>query len=256
MFNLFKQKIDIKPSIGLMHSVQNKNFKVGGEIVVPENFVCLIYHHSKFYTCLDEGTHTVERDLCPKLFKKQFKSKGKNKRISLVCHYINVTPKPLKFKHKHEEISIEYELVSVRDFAEFVLLYCYKTDDGYTEECLRDFALSYIKLLSNSNLEILNNEFGKIGIKIKNIAKTGDTKKSSNELDLLSVERETSADIDTAAKSINSPDQAPSTHSKHESSVSNAAASLSQQVGYTCPNCGTKMRFSTTYCIRCGYKLK
>lgn len=250
MFNIFKQKIDVKPNIRLMYSVQNKSFKVGGEIIVPENFVCLIYHNSKFYTSLEAETYTVEKSLCPKLFKKQFKAKGKNKRISLICHYINLSPKSIKFKHKHKEFCINYELTSFKDFAEFILLYSYKTDDVYTEECLRDFALSNIRILNNSNLEILNNIFCKIGLKLNSVEIIDPLKiKPKDELDLLNSTTHSPVsnpaqpvqpEVAQTAKPSNSPDpqQPPSNQ------------------GVTCPNCGIKIKFSTTYCIRCGYKLK
>lgn len=251
MFNLFKQKIDIKPNIRLMYSVQNKSFKVGGEIIVPENFVCLIYHNSKFYTSLDAGTHVVENSLCPKLFNKQlFKSKGKNKRISLICHYINLTPKPLKFKYKHKEFCIDYELISFKDFAEFILLYSYKTDDAYTEECLRDFALSNIRILNNSNLEILNNIFSKIGLKLNSVEIIAPLKiKPKDELDLLN---------STVRSPVSKPSQPVATQAPKPSEVSSNLAQQQPQIsqGVTCPNCGIKIKFSTTYCIKCGYKLK
>lgn len=249
MFSFLKQKIEIKPNIRLMHSIQNKSFKVGGEIIVPDNFVCLIFHNSKFYTELEAGSHVVERELCPKLFKKQFKAKGKNKRIALICHYINLTPKSLCFKHRHKEIFIDYELTSFKDFAEFILLYTYKTDDCYTEECLRDFVLSNIKILSNSNLEILNSIFSRIGIKLNNVKTTDILKvKPKDELDLLNTTNQSQQSYSHTQSNAHSPvdpiQPAPTNPTP------------SSQQGYTCPNCNAHIKFTTTYCIRCGYKLK
>ena len=250
MFSLFKQKVEIKSNIKFMQSVQNKGIKIGSSITVPENFSCLIYHNSKFYTCLKSGSYNLEEDLCPKLFKSQ-KKKGKLKKLSLICHYINLTPPTFSFKYKKNEISIDFEIISPRDFAEFILLYSYKTDDIYTQECLKDCLISYIKLLDNSNLQILNNALETFGIKLTNISFNNSTKpaNTSNELDLLpkSQPNPTSSNTDLS-NTLEEPN--------YKGSFNQNAGSQSATNATICPNCKTQIRFSTTFCIRCGYKLK
>lgn len=245
MFNIFKQKVEIKANIKFMQSVQNRGIKVGSTIDVPENFLCLIYHNSKFYTCLEAGSHQLEEDLCPKLFKNQRRN-GKLKRLSLICHYINISPSSFTFKYKKKEITVDFEITSPRDFAEFILLYSYKTDDIYTQECVKDCLISYIKLLNNSNLQILNNALEIYGLKLSNISFSGNSIKQNENFDLLPSQSNKS--YQTSNLSSNTT-KLPNQNSSSQPSPTNNNITI-------CPNCKTQFKFSTTFCVRCGYKLK
>lgn len=247
MFNIFKQKVEIKSNIKFMQSVQNKSIKVGSSITVPENFLCLIYHNSKFYNCLEAGSYQLDEDLCPKLFKNQRRN-GKLKKLSLICHYINIAPSSFTFKYKKNEITVDFEIISPRNFAEFILLYSYKTDDIYAQECVKDCLVSYIKLLDNSNLQILNNALEIYGIKLSGVSflSSATSIKQNTDLDLLPTQQNKSYPTSNLGSNT-------STLSNQNSNLPTGTTNGNITV---CPNCKTQFKFSTTFCVRCGYKLK
>ena len=254
MFNLFKKKIELKKDTDIMSSVNYTNgLKLGSEIIIPENFECLIFNKGKCYHTLNSGKYKVEQKILPDLISSQQKLKIKLKYVRCVCHYINKSNQKLEIKFKKQPFEISFAIKNSIKFAELILLYSYKVDNEYVLNTLADVffeLLSYNKgnyqQINSTNLEdygIIINSFTPL-TKSNSIFKSKTLKKEPI------VEN-----IPPQQKIDNTPTVLKETinDNKSESTTSNLHTERSIN---RCPKCNNVAKFKTTYCLRCGHKLE
>lgn len=278
MFNLFKKKVELKNTNTLMNSITTgKGLKINSEITVPTNFECLIYYNSKHYITLSSGKHTVNANLLPHLCEKQAKHISKSKRIKFIAHFINLSKQKLKIIIKKKQCLVEFKVINSLKFAEWILLYNYRTDNNYTSVCINDLFREI--LIRTSVIEQVNRIINKFGIAVTQL-EYEHIKSSFMENDLLddkvSIFNDASTNIlanqnnITANSNINSGLKQESIVNQQnnprtelikkeqlsEGSFANDALNLSNQPAISqCPKCKTTIKFKTTYCLHCGYKL-
>lgn len=221
MFNLFKKKIELKTTKSIMDSIHEKSgVKIGTKIQIPKNYECLIYHNSKYYATLLEGEYEITQSLLPELFKKQNKNL-KKKRIKFIAHYINISPQKIEIKIKKNKYIINFIIMNSQNFAEFILLYTYKTDQQYSYYSLKSVFEECLKSFSIDNVDNINKHLNKLGIKILNINSNTSSIFNNNE------------NVGDKNENIDNSNTIP-----------------------TCPNCHAVLKIDTVYCLNCGYKLK
>lgn len=239
MFNIFKKKIELKNTHSLMESIFYHNgVKVDSEIIVPPNYKCLIYHNSKHYLTLDSGKHILTSSLAPNLFEKQTKNIKRHKSIRAVFHYIYLNEYEVKTTIKKKQYSFTIVITDIDKFAEFILLYNYKTDHTYTVSCIKDlFEYCTKSAPSVENICIYNNHLQKLGFKILKIHLSG------------------SSSIFETQNLYELPNK---TQSSPPPITAETNTQINNQVNETlpkCPCCKNEIKFNTTYCLKCGYKL-
>lgn len=258
MFNWFKKKVEIQNEDSIMSSTYIKHgIKVGSEIVVPNNFKCLIFNNGKYYLGLENGKHKISNDKFESLILAQSKTKRK-KHVKMVCHYINLAPQTLIINYKKQKYVVNFNISDTIDFANLLLLYAFKVDNDYTVNTLNDVFVEALNWLKGDYDKIDAEFFNDYGLTITSFKP--ENKKDSifnNRDDLLinnhSQEKKTST--------INSSSTTPTpvqvtTETITENKPEPTQADTSKTQFPECPKCKNVTKFNTTYCLRCGYKLE
>lgn len=249
MFNLFKKKIELKNEKCIMSTVNNKkSFKIGSEIIVPDNFECLIYHKGKLYNTLTCGKHKLDKSTFATLIDTQQTAKFKNKYIKFISHYISISKQELVIKFKRQKFAINFHVDNSPKFAELMLLYTYKVDNDYAVSYLLDIFKELLIFHKGNYKSISNNSLTKYGIMIDSFLPiSGKSSIFQNSSTNQATINNTTLENNNLTTNTNntSPSQA----------TINPTPNLNQIKFPTCPKCGNSVKFKTTYCLRCGYKL-
>lgn len=278
MFNWLKNKLNfLIPSDiekGLMTSCY-KNIKLGDKLTVPTNVVCFLSFKDKVYLTLQEGTHSLNKDLLLKLYEKQLGKKKSLKHIKVDLFFVNKKTfnfnlnyfDKISVQKKMEkvlfDISMQINVANENTFsrfvmAEFALMTSLQTNDfilDYTEQCLKKFFLrknldDLIIAFSERDqiTEYLHKSLEKIGITLQDInlelTKGFKTKKSS-----------------ACVSSFNFNNSTKSTNSTEAQNFSSETIDQTNHLDYNneqldvCPTCKSKKIKGSVYCHKCGTKL-
>lgn len=245
MFNWFKKKIELKNENCIMSSVcERRGTKLGSEVVVPNDFECLIYCKNKYYQTLSPGKYKIEKSLFPKLFTNN--KKKTSKRIKIVLHYVNKSNHKLEIIVKKIKYEIDFVIEDCIKFCTLMLLYNYKVDNDYVKSYLSEIFEELIKANHYNIGEIPQTALFDYGIKIidlsNNNKKSSIFNSSANKTgDSQPRDTITPLDKENETNSINE------TISKEEPVSSNNIK--------CCPKCKYPIKFDTKYCLRCGHQL-
>jgi membrane protease subunit (stomatin/prohibitin family) len=257
MFNWFKKKIELEKDTDTMSSVNyNNGLKLGSEIIVPENFECLIFNKGKCYHSINSGKYKVEPKVFPDLISSQQKLKIKLKYVRCVCHYINKSTQKLEIKFKKQPFEITFTINDSIKFAELILLYSYKVDNDYVMHTLTDMFCELLSYNKGNYKQINSTSLENFGIIINSF--TPITKKDSifksKSRNLI---KEPCIDNTNQSQSvINSSANLNETKTNDKELPTSADTPSIKQSTNHCPNCNNTSKFKTTYCLHCGYKLE
>ena len=256
MFNWFKRKVELKNENSIMTSTYIRSgIKVGSEIIVPDNFKCLIFNNGKYYLSLDSGKHKVTSDKFEQLILAQSKIKHK-KYIKMVCHYINLSPQTITIKFKKHKFIVKFNISDTLAFANLLLLYTFKVDGNYTLNTLNDIFIEALSW-SNGNSSIIDEGFFKdYGITITSFEP--ENKKQSiftqNSESMILNHNHTERKDD--ALSCQNAVMDKSQPIEQSDTVKDITSDIPKVKFPECPKCKNVAKFNTTYCLRCGYKLE
>lgn len=273
MFNWFKSKVELKNNNSIMSSFYNKKgLKLGSEIVVPDNFEGLIFHKGKHYNTLSSGKHKVDKKTFSDLSTHQQNKKFSKKYIKCVCHYVNLSQQSIEIYAKKQKFIVEFEINNSLLFANLMLLYAFKVDKDYTETSVIEVFTELLAYRKYDCSQIKSNDLENYGIAIKSFTlknKKGSIfnsneslENSNNTVNILSTPSkeleqplsESSHQDNSITSQQNSADNNSSPPDTNNMSVSQNTNTNTNQ--YVCPNCGNISRFSTTFCLKCGYKIQ
>ena len=268
MFNWFKSKIELKKSTDIMSSTHiKKGLKIGSEIIVPNNFQCLIFYKGKCFNTLTEGKYKMDNKIFAELINAQQKLKFKTKYVKLVCHYITLLNQKLVFKFKKQQFEVDFNIAEPIKFASLMLLHTYKVDNDYTLNMLISMfseLLLYIKgdykKISPSSLEsygIAINSFAPINNKPSIFSKTP---KSPINPNTEATQTDTNNQIrQDLSSNISDNSLKQTTENNNNNNNNTQTSSLAENKNtklHICPNCNNSTKFNTTYCLRCGHKMQ
>ncbi len=273
MFNWFKSKVELKKCSDIMSSSHiKKGLKIGSEIIVPNNFECLIFHKGKCFNSLTDGKYTMDNKTFAELINVQQKLKFKTKYIKLVCHYINLGNQKLVVKFKKQQFEIDFNINNSSKFASLILLHTFKVDNDYVLCMLKNVfheLVAYVKgdykKITNSSLKDygivinnfspLNNKTSILGSTKKTIQSTFDKTQCDHEQQKTEVEVLKQAD--TLSANNNIVQQNPNNNQiTMQSNDTGSTAEKPQSSYHICPKCNNTTKFNTTYCLRCGHKMQ
>ena len=258
MFNWFKKKIELKKDTDIMSSISNPNgLKLGSEIIVPDNFECLIFHKSKCYHTLTPGKYKIEQKIFPDLIISQQKSNSKLKYVKCVCHYINKSNQNLEIKFKKQKFEISFAINNSINFVELMLLYTYKVDNDYVLSTLKDIFHELLIYVKGDYKKINSATLNDYGITINNFSpidkKETIFKSNSKNIDNIKNGIDTTTSNNMQEKNNK---QLKQNLDIKQSNKEDQANKNSNPTLYTCPKCKNVAKFNTTYCLRCGYKIQ
>jgi len=264
MFNWFKSKVELKKDSSIMSSSHSsKGFKLGTEIIVPTDFECLVFHKEKLYNTLKEGKYKLDKDTFDKLINSQNNRKKSKKHINCVYHYINLSKQKLQIYHKKKTYEVEFEICDSFKFATLILLHSYKVNNEYVVEFLNDMFCELLSYIKSDVSQIKNNSLQQYGINITSFLLTNTTNKSIFNKKEKTTESIFDKDLPSHSNNndINIENiQPPTNEIKVENvpQINKVKENKSNTTNnpFTCPKCGNTSKFDTTYCLKCGYKLK
>ena len=265
MFNWFKSKVELKNEKWIMSSIDNKNgLKMGSEIVVPDNFQCLIYHKGKCFSSLTGGKYKLEKSTFEHLIKVQQKNKSKIKRVKFVSHFISLSNQQLEFKYKGTKYLVNFIINNTASFANLMLLYSYKVDNSYVINYLAEIFEELLIYCNKEHNKITADALKEYGISIISFSASNDkvsifslnstAKIANTDLNIVKSKQSSTPPThqhnDTNQESINYPaPTSTSTKTQVETTTQLKSVDLPK-----CPKCGNITRFVTTYCLKCGHK--
>lgn len=260
MFSWFKSKVELKNEKWIMSSVDNKHgLKFGSEIVVPDNFECLIYYKGKYFSSLSSGKHKLEKTTFEHLVKSQQKNKSKIKRVSFISHFVSLLNQQVEFKYKNTKYIVNFCITDTIKFADLMLLYSYKVDNSYTYSYLAEIFTELLIHNNKNHTKINSDALKEFGISITSFAP------NNSKVSIFSVESPTnkpqSQNIDTSETRFDTANktnaQQNETSNQNSTSTTTEVAVNSKTVNFPkCPKCGNVTRFATTYCLKCGHKFE
>jgi len=283
MFNWFKSKIELKNEKIIMSSLDNKKgVKMGSDIVVPEHFECLIYNNGKHYNTLQSGKYRIDKADFSALINAEQKLKNKLKHVKFVAHYVCINSQQITLKIKKQKYLVDFKISNTLKFAEFMLLYAYKVDNDYTVQTLNDMFVELFGYNKYNYKQIPQNALEDYGLTINNISLEGkvsilstDTSKSlfdardallqskmphtkdeQNDLKTDSNTSHKANNLSSIQSVSNENTNIGTTSSTKVANSSNTQSTSSTQNFSVCTKCGHSVKFKTTYCLRCGYKLE
>lgn len=256
---IFKFNKSIKPTDtkDIMTSVVNKRLKLDTKIVVPENFVGLIFYREKYLQTLQSGEYKLQGDIFSKVFEKNLKRNKKSKKplFDFIIHYVNTSrqkfqvecKKILAFKQvRTYNLNCVYEIENPRQFASHLLVSWFKTTNARTLKYIDGWFHEFMaKILSKkmNNLSELNSKvfdmgvqyFKKYGINIVSMNLTSDGNAPIGEEKI----KIYSEDI-----SFNSEPKIPAKKEAESDSFERF-----------CPRCQSAIKLDVDFCPYCGYGL-
>lgn len=259
MFNWFKRKVELKNEDSIMSSTYVKHgVKVGSEIIVPNNFKCLVYNNGKYYFSLDSGKHKVSNDKFEPLILAQSKTRRK-KYVKMVCHYINLNPQTITIKYKKQNYIVKFNVSDTIDFANLLLLYTFKVDGDYATNTINDVFVEGLTWLNGDYSKFDAEFFKDYGITISSFKPENKKDSIFNNQDDLLIRNQPQERNTNLAKTQNTLPNIPQEPAQEDKSVPNTEPTENDmpKVKFPeCPKCKNVTRFNTTYCLRCGYKLE
>ena len=275
MFNWFKSKVELKNNNSIMSSFYNKKgLKLGSEISIPEHFEGLIFYKGKHYNTLTSGKHKVDNKTFSDLISRQQRKKSNKKYVKCVCHYVNLSLQTIEICVKKQKFIVEFEINNSLLFANLILLYSFKVDNDYTQLVLAEVLTELLSYRKYDYTQINSNDLENYGIIIKSFTPKDkknsifnnnlniSVDKSVNNVSILS-KLENNAPNQSSSQTnidndINQPQSTPQPSTSittTENNNSNNPQTI-KPAQYVCPNCGNVSKFSTTYCLKCGYKIE
>lgn len=265
MFNWFKSKVELKNEKCIMSSTDHKRgLKIGSEIIVPNNFECLIYNKSKLFNTLTAGKHALESVTFEKLIKHQQKNKSKLRRLKFVAHFVSLSAQQIEFRHKRSKYIVSFTITKSVDFAELMLLYAYKVDNAYVssylaeifEELLIDSGCNESKIDGDAlkdygiSIQSFKSSNPKTSVLSTPILKNDDSQSNKNP----AIEHQSSSST-VSQKAV--VELSPAVQESDKQVEQNSARTTTKPSGPPpCPKCGNVCKFKTTYCLKCGHKLE
>jgi len=265
MFNWFKSKVELKDEKSIMSSISNNNgIKLGSEIIVPNNFECLIYHHGKYFNTLTSGKHKLENPAFESLIKYQQKHKSKIKRVKFISHYISTAQQQVEFNLKKIKYNVSFIIDDKIKFAELMLLYAYKVTPAYTYEYIIDVFKELLIYCNYDCNQIKDSSLKDFGITIKSF--TNNKNKTSTFFNDNTANFSSNSIKENTMSTDQDITQNPSTettenkHTNIDISTNNTSDNNSTTHNNVnmlqCTKCGNITKFATTYCLKCGNKLQ
>ena len=197
MFNWFKNKIELKNEDCIMTTMQDKkSFKIGSEIIVPDNFECLIYHKNKLFNTLNSGKYKLDKSTFSTLIDNQQTLKSKTKYIKFISHYVCMSKQELSFKFKKQKFTITFHIDNSSKFAELMLLYTYKVDNNYVYTYLVDIFKETLVYYQGKYAKITPNALCNYGISIDNLSPSGEKNSIFNNKSFQSIDSTQTKNID------------------------------------------------------------
>ncbi|MBQ7798411.1 MAG: hypothetical protein IJ371_04740 [Clostridia bacterium] len=262
MFNWFRSKVELKNNNSIMTSFHNRGgIKIGNEIVVPQNFECLIYKNGKHYNTLPCGKYKMDKKTFIDLIEHQQKLKANIKHIKCVCHYVNISAQKLEIRVKKQSFVVDFNIDDSVKFATLLLLYNYKVDNDYTIDTLNGVfvelllyhKMNYNQIKSNalSQYGIVINSFLPINRKVSIFNKSTSDTQSKDSTTIFNQQNTQIVDSANMASTNQSNNESPKSN---PSPISNVNPTSSTAQLPACPKCNHISKFNTTFCIRCGHK--
>lgn len=256
MFNWFKSKVELKSNNSVMSSFYiKKGLKLGAEIVVPDNFECLVFHNSKHYTTLSSGKYKLEEKEFSTLIEKQHKNKKKLKYIKGVYHFVSTSFQKLEIKHKKQKYIIEFNITNSLNFVNFMLLYTFKVDNDYVLNTLNELFKEILAYHKHDYKKITKDSLINLGININNFYPSNKKVSILNSNQIENSEKLKVKEEEPSSKMIE--ENKPNEEANETNAIKNNENSTNNNSSInTCPRCGNIAKFNTTYCLKCGYKLE
>ena len=278
MFNWLLGKHNLIPKDvkkGMLTSLFS-TFKVGENIEIPENIVCLIRYKDKTYKELTAGNHALNKEFLLDLYTKQLKNKTKIKTLKADFYFINLNNFNVEFEYATKlninkikskvlfNIKTNINVVNSKTFSNFILYENNAANTIITEQILKE----YLNILCKqfflkqpiSNLPI-NNEIKQelFSFIYKNMLKIG---VNVNDLQI-SLFKEASEKIVTKPTTSNFFSSSESNEINKNSELkqinTNNPVDQPEKNIYTenkdiCPRCKCKFIKGSIFCHRCGYR--
>ena len=253
MINIFKKKVELKNDKSLMHShYEKKGLKLSSEIVVPDDFDCLIYHKGRLLTTVGSGSHKVDV-VARQLIDKHPTTKRKLKYIKIIPHFVSKSPQQLDVKVKNNIYSFEFCVGNSALFAEYVLLYAYKVDHNYTLECVYNCLAELISYVHGQHNRIQPAHLSSLGIKIIEVNAKSNKKSIFNTFDgTISADKEMQTNKIAEVK----PEAIITSNQNQLTAEPNQPMPKQENAAPACPKCGNVTKFQAAYCLKCGHKLQ
>ena len=254
-FLFFKKKVKLDNPQDLMSTVVNKNIKLDTKIVIPSNFVGLIYYSDKYLFSLKQGEYKFQGDLFYKVVEKNRKRNKDNDKptYNFNLHFVNLSRQNIELSLKYfisfkqkENINLKavYEIEKPELFAKEILLTWYKTHNKRTLKIVTDLFKEFCykavkkKLSSktdyNSQLtQLAQKYFSQYGIKICQISFNKQANNTNNFFNTM--------------EQVNTTPEP-----KHE--IVNTNPELFKINKNYCPNCQSEMIDGADFCHKCGYR--
>ena len=254
MFNWFKSKISLKSTNTIASSSSHKDgVKIGSEIIVPDNFEGIIFNNEKYFFTLQSGKHKLENPTFSNLINTQQMKKNKIKKVKFMCHYVNKSNQKLEFKYKKNKYCIDFKIDDSLKFLSLLLLHTYKFDNEYTQSLLIDI---FKELLLYNGLDcskIQLNALTRYGIVINNLSLSNKSSSMFNKNCINNDKNEENL--------VNSSDNLKENPTnkltiEKSSNTGNYQNKSKDKIENMCPHCKNITKFQTSYCLKCGYKLK
>lgn len=257
MFNWFKNKVELKNENSIMTSSYIKRgVKIGSEIIVPNNFKCLIFNNGKYYFSLDSGKHKISTDKFKHLISAQHKTKRK-KYAKMVCHYINLSSQSLVVKFKKQKFNVQFCITDTIKFANLMLLYAFKVDNDYTINTLNDVFVEGLLWINGDYNKINAEFFNDYGLTINSFQPENKKQSIFDKQDNLLVNTVEKTPQPTIISETPQDSSTHQTQSAQTEPISESNHTPSSETKFSeCPKCKNITKFNTTYCLRCGFKLE
>lgn len=249
----FNNKIKLDKLTDVMSSKINKNVKPDTKIIIPENFIGLIYYKDCYLNSLQSGEYKLNESNFPKVIKKNERRNRKRKKenYNFNIHFINTNTLSISFEFKAITsfkqkskyfLTATYSISNPKTFANELLITWYKTTNNrtlsYIKSWFKDFSSYLIKKLDASHIsndeylkDFSNKFFKKYGIYINSIS--------------LNTNKSNFFTTNSSTQKQEIQEQSYITHIQEKPTTNEIF----------CPKCQAKIINGSKFCVRCGEKI-
>ncbi len=261
MFNWFKSKVELKNEKCIMSSADYKRgLKIGSEIIVPDNFECLIYNKGKLFNTLSTGKHVIEKYTFDKLIQRQQKNRSKIKRVGFVAHFVSLSTQQIEFTYKKSKYIVSFTVSDATQFADLMLLYAYKVDNHYVYSYLAEIFEELLIDCGCNEAQIAEDVLKDYGITIEsfksNTAKVSILHATSLSQTSPQKEKQVKPQEENPTSAPSAQPQTTPPPSASQEPQTSTRTTIKANTTPPCPRCGNVCKFKTTYCLKCGHKLE
>lgn len=294
MFSWFKNKFNnLLPSDahnGLM-TAELTTIKVGTKLTVPENFVCFACYKDKTYLEMPTGTHILNAETLPELYKEQLGKRRSLRHLKIDLFFVNLNQTNISFSYNDKvpvsgkntklkfDVNINCSVNNAKKFSKFVLGFLATTTAYETEKLvvgfIQEFLMQQFLKVTLTSTEIpaglVNELTQKLSSYMLKMALTLNNFNLSTQLknNLTPQEKPTkSFSFNTSTSTTNNisssnlfnnssknkenvVDQNPN---EHYNNVNSTLAETQQSCARCCSVCGSKLITGAIFCHRCGNK--